>query len=83
VLLFGSRAWGEPRRASDYDLVLIVQDHPDVRRLAGEVHWEIRDLDASFDVLAWTAPDWDLAAATRFTLEHRIEREGVDLLAAA
>ena len=50
VVLFGSRAWGRPKRWSDYDFVVVVR---------GENSWQLRhsiwdvmtDIDLKFDVV--------------------------------
>lgn len=83
IILFGSRAWGEPAEDSDYDLVVLVDATDDTRALAGRMRWALRGVPASFDVIARTTAAWDTASARSFSLEERIQREGKDLLAAA
>jgi uncharacterized protein len=49
IILFGSRAWGQPHDFSDIDLCVIVPDDiPGFNR----VDWGIRGLNAVFDIYA-------------------------------
>jgi predicted nucleotidyltransferase len=82
IVLYGSRAWGRAAEDSDYDLLVLVDGDADVRRLGGEMAWELRDLPASFDVLVRGADWWREWCDTPFSLERRIEREGRELHAA-
>ncbi len=83
IMLFGSRAWGQPDDGSDYDLLVLVDQADDVRRLAGEMRWTLLGLQASFDILVRTAGWWADWCQTPFSFEHRIELDGTELYAAA
>lgn len=53
VILFGSRAWGKPKRWSDYDFVVVVQGKYDWR--FKHAIWEaMADIDLDFDVITQT-----------------------------
>lgn len=77
IILFGSRAWGEPRPDSDYDLFVIVsasQERPIQRmRRASQCLGEI---DASTDVLVKTQGEVDRFRAVYASLEAEVLERG-------
>ncbi|MBN1773712.1 MAG: nucleotidyltransferase domain-containing protein [Deltaproteobacteria bacterium] len=77
IVLFGSRAWGSVAADADYDLLVPVDDSTNPRLLEAEAYRALAGLPASFDVLVrsveWWSDWWD----TPFSLERRIETEGV------
>jgi predicted nucleotidyltransferase len=79
IVLFGSRAWGEAEDESDYDLLVLVDEVENPRILETEAYRALAGLPASFDVLvrssSWWAQWWD----TPFSIERRIETEGVTI----
>jgi predicted nucleotidyltransferase len=79
IVLFGSRAWGEVEDESDYDLLVLVDQADNPRALESEAYRSLAGLPASFDVLVrssnWWAQWWD----TPFSIERRIETEGVTI----
>ena len=79
IVLFGSRAWGDPAEESDYDLLVLVEEDADARRLSGEMSWALRDLPASFDLIVRTVSAWREWSERPLTLERRIERDGAEL----
>ncbi len=83
VYLFGSRAWGRVRRDSDYDLLVVVDDSADERRLAGEMTMALWGLPAAFDILVRTRSWWEEWSDTPCSLEEQIAEEGVVLYDAA
>lgn len=62
IVLFGSRARGEARPGSDYDLLVIQEsDQPRYRR-SGPVYTAVADLPAEVEVLVYTPAEvreWD------------------------
>jgi predicted nucleotidyltransferase len=83
IYLFGSRAWGTVRAESDYDLLVVVHQGEDERRLAGRMSMALWGLDAAFDIIVRTRSWWDTWSDTPCSLEERIATEGVVLHDAA
>ena len=54
IYLFGSRAWRQPRRDSDDDLLVIVEDGQDELHLAAEMQLALRGLPAPCDIVVRT-----------------------------
>ena len=79
IVLFGSRAWGDAADESDYDLLVLVDEAENPRVLEAEAYRALAGPPASFDVLvrssSWWAKWWD----TPFSIERRIETEGVTI----
>lgn len=80
ILLFGSRARGEARQDSDFDLLIVVPDLPTDTARTTRLRLALRGLGAAFDIVALTpdefvqlqhASDWhtrDLLASSREVL---------------
>lgn len=83
VLLFGSRARGEARADSDFDLAVVVNGDADSWRLAADLRGELAGLAASFDILVVSAAAWRKWSVVPVAFEHRIAQEGRVLLDAA
>ena len=82
ILLFGSRARGESRADSDFDL-LVVLPGPVDWRTAGQILFALRGLPAEFDILATTQADWDRCRTVPMAFEQIVDQQAVDLLHAA
>ena len=63
IILFGSRARGEARVDSDYDLLIVVDDEitENTLRLAGRAHNAVGDRNFSLDVLVYRRSDFELS----------------------
>jgi predicted nucleotidyltransferase len=80
IILFGSRAWGQPRPDSDYDLFVIVsesEEHPLER--AVRAHGCLSGLGISKDVIVGTRERFDRFSRVPASLEAKIRNRGVVL----
>ncbi len=77
VILFGSRAWGEPTADSDVDLLVIVRDSAEkpVKRSI-RARRSLIGLPFAKDVLVKTRYEFDRYRNIKASLEHRISEQG-------
>jgi predicted nucleotidyltransferase len=77
IYLFGSRARGNARADSDYDIMVVAaqSDEPAYRR-AQRAHSLLWDLGAAADILVWTREAFDSRIHLRASLPATITREG-------
>ena len=78
VWLFGSRARGEARPNSYWDLFVVVPDETPEALFDVEVAWKVRKGSGAYaDVIPWTVSefkeDWDVVNS----LPHEIARDGI------
>lgn len=79
IILFGSRARGDAQPESDFDLMVIREDGG-TWRTPGDILTALAGLPADFDVLVESAADWDKWRQVGPAFEHRVAREGRQLL---
>lgn len=78
VWLFGSRARGDARPTSDWDLLVVVPDDTDERELDPVVAWRLqRGSGVYADVVPCWAREYREDRGTVNTLAYEVEREGV------
>jgi len=77
ILLFGSRAWGNAREDSDYDLMLVLHDGADLERHRHDAYDSLRAIGVTADVLATSVSDYRRHQHDPGFLSWRISREGV------
>jgi predicted nucleotidyltransferase len=80
IILFGSRAWGEPGPDSDYDLFVIVaegEDRPLHR--AVRAHACLSGLGVSKDVIVSSQQQFDRFSRVPASLEAQVLKKGIVL----
>jgi len=76
--LFGSRARGDTRPTSDWDLVVVVSDGTDERALDPRIAWRLqRGSGVYADVIPCRASEFRADRTTVNTLAYIIAKEGV------
>jgi predicted nucleotidyltransferase len=80
IILFGSRAWGQPRPDSDYDLFVVVSESEDrPLQRAVKAHECLSELGISKDVVISTRERFDRMSRVPASLEAKIRNRGVVL----
>jgi len=77
ILLFGSRARGDAREDSDYDLMLVLHDGADVERRRSDAYDALRAIRIGADVLATSVSDYQRHQHDPGFLDWLVSREGV------
>ncbi len=83
IYLFGSRARGDHREDSDYDLLVVLRSSdlpPHKRDQAAYRH--LKGVGAAKDVLVWTADEFDARTSVVTSLPATVLREGRQVYAA-
>ncbi|MBI4666763.1 MAG: nucleotidyltransferase domain-containing protein [Nitrospinae bacterium] len=80
IILFGSRAWGEPAPDSDWDLLIIVpsSDEPPYRR-ARNVYKCLRGLGADVEAIVLTHDEVEQAAQVSTSIVRSALSKGIVL----
>jgi len=77
ILLFGSRARGNARAESDFDLVVVVDHVTSHWRLESELYAALAGLPASFDLIVYDTATWQkwsvLPAAFEFAVASQAQ----------
>jgi uncharacterized protein len=79
IILFGSRARGSTGPDPDYDLLILVDDVTNSRLLETEAYRVLAGLHGAFDVIVRSVEWWDEWWDTPFSIERRIQTEGVTI----
>jgi predicted nucleotidyltransferase len=77
IILFGSRAWGQPHADSDYDLMVIVSmsDERPTRR-ATKAYERLRGIGVPTDVIVSTRQEFDRFSGVVSSLQSQILKQG-------
>jgi predicted nucleotidyltransferase len=82
VILYGSRARGQARQDSDYDLLVLV-DGPATAELEENIRAQLYpielDTGAVLTLLVYSRADWSSPRHAALPLHEQIERDGVIL----
>jgi predicted nucleotidyltransferase len=77
IWLFGSRARGDARPWSDWDLLVLVPDSTDEELLDLDLAWKIRkESGVQADVIPMRSSEYRAAVDVANTLEYEVSREG-------
>ena len=83
VLLYGSRARGDAKADSDYDLVVVVGQVPADDRRAARLRLKLRRMGASFDLTLLNVQEFAGLATDHGSVGRQILAEGKVLLEVA
>lgn len=83
LLLFGSRARGDARSDSDYDLLVVSPLPPGARNRAVALRIALLDLDATFDIVVLTPAEFEALQTSSGYWQRAVVREAVVLHEAA
>ena len=77
IILFGSRAWGNPDESSDIDLFVVVShsDQPSYRR-AVPVYRALRGIGVPVDVIVQTREEVERGRTVKTSLVRKVLEEG-------
>jgi len=82
ITLFGSRARGDARLESDYDLAVIMPDGAHRRHTSQKIHRQVLVMELDYDILVATQGDLEKYGSHPSLIYKYILEEGVDLYVA-
>ena len=77
IILFGSRAKGNVRATSDYD-ICIIANTDDKRAYLTRLYCEVNS-DYPIDFLLYTPTEWEDCVNDKTSFAHKISKEGIVL----
>ncbi len=83
VILFGSRARGDSRDVSDYDMVVVVEPGADAEKLRIAALLEARKLGVPIDLIVLDVDSFDYEAAWDSSIIHEAIESGTVIYEAA
>ena len=83
LLLYGSRARGDARPDSDYDLLVVTPLPPEARNRAVALRLALLDLDSTFDIVVMTPAEFESLRTSAGYWQRSVLREAVVLHEAA
>ena len=81
IILFGSRARGEQKPDSDVDLLVVVRDVDDRRKLRIEMRRAVTAMGLSKDILVLTSDEFEVKRKIPGTIAYPADKEGKVLYA--
>ena len=84
IFLFGSYAWGEPAKAKDIDILIVVKDSSEkpYKRTLKEFK-SLRGLKIPKDILIYTKEEFDMFSKDISSLPFKVKNEGIKVYEAA
>ncbi len=82
IILFGSMARGDSTGDSDVDLLVIVREVDDRRRLRNDIHRAVTGLGLPKDIVILTNDEFERKRGVPGTIAYPAEHEGMVLYAA-
>ena len=79
IILFGSRARGDNKPDSDYDLVVVMPEGVDRRAMTVAMRRRLADLPAAKDIIVTTAADLVRGRHIAGSVADEASRQGVDV----
>lgn len=84
IYLFGSRVWGEPDKASDLDILIVLDAYKKDRfATMSDGHKALVDLDIAKDILVYDQAQFEELAASEESLCARVKQKGKKIYAKA
>jgi predicted nucleotidyltransferase len=83
IVLFGSRARGDARPDSDYDLLVVAPPDRSANARAAEIRLALWEIPAAFDLVVLNPRDFDVEREFHSGVVYRALKEGVVLHEAA
>ncbi len=80
IILFGSRARGEAREDSDYDILIVVKgrlDRRQRRELARRIRWRLAGALIPADIIITGGMEWERYRGVVGHLFHAVAEEGI------
>jgi predicted nucleotidyltransferase len=77
IILFGSRARGDNKKDSDYDICVIKRDVEHRRKLAQKLYRSLYGVRIPIDIIVETPEDFDSLKDDPFLIYKQISRDGV------
>ena len=76
IILFGSRARGDFKKNSDYDLMVLKTDVPHRRKMAQDIEMHLYPLPTPTDIIVETPAHYEELTHNKFMIYKEIKKEG-------
>jgi len=82
MFLFGSRSKGQPRKDSDYDILLVLKDNlsnSSKRKLSGNIRRYLlkNNISTGLDLIIKTPDNWEWESQSFGYLSYTVNQEGI------